>query len=135
MRLRSAVEELVVEVQVDPRVGRDMVIMAVGTWMKRGGGVNILTEDIMSNFGEMAAYGETRVLLEPLEPPLSATPCAQDAPQAGIQDQRRVSPFEGVSGAVTRRPCDKAERTGCRPEIERRTLNPAHHQILQNGLQ
>jgi hypothetical protein len=48
--------------------------MAVGTWMKRGGGVNILTEDIMTNFGEMAAYGETRVLLEPLEPaPAAAT--------------------------------------------------------------
>jgi hypothetical protein len=44
-----------------------MVIMAVGTWMKRGGGANVLTEDIMSNFGEMAAYGETRVKLEPLE--------------------------------------------------------------------
>jgi anaerobic selenocysteine-containing dehydrogenase len=73
MRLRSAVGELVVEVQVDPRVGKEMVIMAVGTWMKRGGGVNILTEDIMSNFGEMAAYGETRVLLEPLGPPLAAT--------------------------------------------------------------
>lgn len=74
MRLRSAVGELLVEVQVDPRVGREMVIMAVGTWMKRGGGVNILTEDIMSNFGEMAAYGETRVCLEPLEPaPASAT--------------------------------------------------------------
>ncbi len=66
MRLRSAVGELVVEVRIDPRVGRDMAIMAVGTWMKRGGGVNILTEDIMSNFGEMAAYGETRVILEPL---------------------------------------------------------------------
>jgi anaerobic selenocysteine-containing dehydrogenase len=74
MRLRSAVGELVVEVQVDPRVGKEMVIMAVGTWMKRGGGVNILTEDIMTNFGEMAAYGETRVLLEPLEPaPAAAT--------------------------------------------------------------
>ena len=72
MRLRSAVGELVVEVQVDPRVGKEMVIMAVGTWMKRGGGVNILTEDIMTNFGEMAAYGETRVLLEPLEPALAA---------------------------------------------------------------
>ena len=34
--------------------------------MKRGGGVNILTEDTMTNFGEMAAYGETRVRLEPL---------------------------------------------------------------------
>lgn len=67
MRLRSAVGQLTVEVHVDPRVGRDMVIMAVGTWMKRAGGANVLTEDIMSNFGEMAAYGETRVVLEPLE--------------------------------------------------------------------
>jgi predicted molibdopterin-dependent oxidoreductase YjgC len=72
MRLRSAVGERIVEVQVDPRVGRGMVIMAVGTWMKRGGGANVLTEDIMSNFGEMAAYGETRVKLEPLED--AATP-------------------------------------------------------------
>jgi predicted molibdopterin-dependent oxidoreductase YjgC len=78
MRLRSAVGELVVEVQVDPRVGKEMVIMAVGTWMKRGGGVNILTEDIMSNFGEMAAYGETRVLIEPLEPAPGAAARAFD---------------------------------------------------------
>jgi hypothetical protein len=71
--VRSAVGELVVEGQVDPRVGREMLIMAVGTWMKRGG-VDILTEDVMSNLGEMAAYGETRVRLEPLEPkPAAAT--------------------------------------------------------------
>ena len=49
---------------VDPRIGRGMVIMPVGTWIKRGGGANVLTEDIMSNFGQMAAYGETRVRLE-----------------------------------------------------------------------
>jgi predicted molibdopterin-dependent oxidoreductase YjgC len=72
MRLRSAVGELTVEVKVDPRVGKEMVIMAVGTWMKRGGGVNILTEDVMTNFGEMAAYGETRVVLEPLGQTLTA---------------------------------------------------------------
>ena len=78
MRLRSAVGALVVEVQVDPRVGREMVIMAVGTWMKRGGGVNILTEDIMSNFGEMAAYGETRVCLEALEPAPDAATRVRD---------------------------------------------------------
>jgi predicted molibdopterin-dependent oxidoreductase YjgC len=63
-RLRSRVGELIVAVSVDRHVGPGMVIMAVGTWMKRGGGVNILTEDIMSNFGEMAAYGETRVRFE-----------------------------------------------------------------------
>jgi hypothetical protein len=35
--------------------------------MKRGGGVNVLTEDVMSNFGQMAAYGETRVRFEALQ--------------------------------------------------------------------
>jgi anaerobic selenocysteine-containing dehydrogenase len=68
-RLRSSVGELEVEVAVDSRIGPGMVMMAVGTWMKRGGGVNILTEDVMSNYGEMAAYGETRVRLELLETP------------------------------------------------------------------
>jgi hypothetical protein len=43
-----------------------MVIMPVGTWIKRGGGANVLTEDIMSNFGRMAAYGETCVPHEPV---------------------------------------------------------------------
>ena len=64
--IRSPVGHLEVEVIVDARVGRGMVIMPVGTWIKRGGGANVLTEDIMSNFGQMAAYGETRVRLEPL---------------------------------------------------------------------
>lgn len=67
-RLKSSVGELDVEVVVDPRVGPGMVIMPVGTWMKRGGGANVLTEDVMSNFGEMAAYGETRVRLDPIRP-------------------------------------------------------------------
>ena len=62
--IRSPVGHLEVEVIVDQRVSRGMVIMPVGTWIKRGGGANVLTEDIMSNFGEMAAYGETRVRLE-----------------------------------------------------------------------
>lgn len=64
--IRSAVGHLKVEVNVDPRVGRGIVIMPVGTWIKRGGGANLLTEDIVSNFGQMAAYGETRVRLEPM---------------------------------------------------------------------
>ncbi len=70
-RLKSSVGELDVEVSIDPRVGAGMVIMAVGTWMKRGGGVNILTEDVMSNFGQMAAYGETRVRFEQVEQPIT----------------------------------------------------------------
>ncbi|MEX2221468.1 MAG: molybdopterin-dependent oxidoreductase [Candidatus Rokuibacteriota bacterium] len=62
--IRSPVGRLEVLVLVDARIGRGMVIMPVGTWIKRGGGANVLTEDIMSNFGQMAAYGETRVRLE-----------------------------------------------------------------------
>lgn len=62
--IRSPVGHLEVEVLVDARIGRGMVIMPVGTWIKRGGGANVLTEDIMSNFGQMAAYGETRVRIE-----------------------------------------------------------------------
>jgi len=62
--VRSTVGQLTVEAQVDPRVGRGMVVMPVGTWIKKGGGVNVLTEDIVTNFGEMAAYGETRVAIE-----------------------------------------------------------------------
>ena len=64
--VRSPVGHLEVEVIVDPRVGAGTVVMPVGTWMKRGGGANVLTEDVMSNFGQMAAYGETRVRLEPV---------------------------------------------------------------------
>jgi anaerobic selenocysteine-containing dehydrogenase len=62
--IRSPVGHLTVQALVDPSVGRGMVIMPVGTWIKRGGGANVLTEDVISNFGEMAAYGETRVTLE-----------------------------------------------------------------------
>ncbi|MDB5416367.1 MAG: trimethylamine-N-oxide reductase [Rubritepida sp.] len=65
-RLRSAVGVLEVEVKVDGRIGPGIVLMPVGTWIKRGGGANVLTEDVVSNFGLMAAYGETRVRLEPL---------------------------------------------------------------------
>jgi anaerobic selenocysteine-containing dehydrogenase len=62
--IRSPAGQLKVEAHVDENIGRGMVMMPVGTWIKRGGGANVLTEDIMSNFGEMAAYGETRVTLE-----------------------------------------------------------------------
>ena len=64
--LRSPVGALTVHVQVDPRIGEGMVLMPVGTWIKRGGGANLLTEDVLSNYGGMAAYGETRVRLERL---------------------------------------------------------------------
>jgi len=65
--IRSPAGRLEVKMIVDPRVGRGMVVMPVGTWVKRGGGPNLLTEDIMSNFGQMAAYYETRVRIERLD--------------------------------------------------------------------
>lgn len=72
--VRSAVGQLRLTAHVDPRVGPGMVVMPVGTWIKRGGGANVLTEDVLSNFGEMAAYGETRVTIHraSAEPALAA---------------------------------------------------------------
>jgi anaerobic selenocysteine-containing dehydrogenase len=80
-RMTSSVGHLDVEVIIDPRVGEGMVIMPVGTWVKRGGGANVVTEDIMSNFGQMAAYGETRVRLEPISASLVG-------PSTSARDQR-----------------------------------------------
>ncbi len=64
--VKSTVGELEIIAQVDDRIGAGMVVMPVGTWIKRGGGANILTEDILTNHGLMAAYGETRVAIEKL---------------------------------------------------------------------
>ena len=63
--VRSPVGHLTVQAQVDERIGRGIVVMPVGTWISKGGGANVLTEDIVTNFGEMAAYGETRVAISP----------------------------------------------------------------------
>jgi anaerobic selenocysteine-containing dehydrogenase len=68
--VRSAVGQLRLTANVDARVGPGMVVMPVGTWIKRGGGANVLTEDVLSNFGEMAAYGDTRVAIELASPAL-----------------------------------------------------------------
>jgi len=81
--IRSPVGHLKVQVHVDERVGRGMVIMPVGTWIKRGGGANVLTEDIMSNFGQMAAYGETRVRLERLTSKVVSAAGASSPPGQG----------------------------------------------------
>jgi anaerobic selenocysteine-containing dehydrogenase len=66
--VRSRVGHLRVAAHVDERVGAGMVVMPVGTWIKRGGGANVLTEDILTNFGGMAAYGDTRVTIERVAP-------------------------------------------------------------------
>jgi anaerobic selenocysteine-containing dehydrogenase len=84
--LRSAVGALKVEVRIDARVGVDIVLMPVGTWIKRGGGANVLTEDALTNFGQMAAFGDTRVRLEAL--PL---PAQQDAELA----EAKMAPLVG----------------------------------------
>jgi anaerobic selenocysteine-containing dehydrogenase len=64
--VKSTVGQLKIKARVDARIGAEMVVMPVGTWIKRGGGANILTEDILTNHGLMAAYGETRVAIEKL---------------------------------------------------------------------
>ncbi len=68
--------------------------MAVGTWIKRGGGANVLTEDIMTNFGEMAAYGETRVTLERLGPSNRRAAGISTAVQRSIQCRQLKWPNE-----------------------------------------
>jgi predicted molibdopterin-dependent oxidoreductase YjgC len=92
-RMTSAVGHLDVEVIVDPRVGAGMVIMPVGTWMKRGGGANVVTEDIISNFGQMAAYGETRVRLEPISAPLAGPAASDDQRLPGASANDAITNF------------------------------------------
>jgi len=62
--IRSPAGQLKVEAHVDENIGRGMVMMPVALGLNARVARMSFTEDIMSNFGEMAAYGETRVTLE-----------------------------------------------------------------------
>jgi len=62
--IRSRVGTLRGKVHLVPHHRTDVVSIEVGSWIKYGGGVNILTEDIMSYTGEGAGYYETIVSLE-----------------------------------------------------------------------
>ena len=60
-RVFSAQGEYHVQFALDSGLRTDVCVVRVGGWVKKGRGVNVLTEDVMSNFGECPGYYETRV--------------------------------------------------------------------------
>ncbi len=64
--VRSRVGKLIAEVNLSDRVRNDTVVVPHGTWIKKGGAANELTEDVLSNKGNMAAYYSTTVSIEPV---------------------------------------------------------------------
>jgi anaerobic selenocysteine-containing dehydrogenase len=65
-RLSSLRGELTVVVRVSDDTRSDTIVLPQGTWIKRGGGVNQLTEGLISTAGQMAAYNDTTVTIEPI---------------------------------------------------------------------
>jgi len=55
---------LMAKVKIEKKQRPDTVSIDSGTWIKYGGGVNILTEDILSHKGEGACYYETSVFIK-----------------------------------------------------------------------
>jgi anaerobic selenocysteine-containing dehydrogenase len=66
--LKSAAGELIVEAHLSETVRRDVIALPHGTWIKKGGGVNQLTEGLISSSGKMAAYYSSKVSIESLNP-------------------------------------------------------------------
>ncbi len=64
--LQSRVGELQVEVHITDRIQEDAIAVTHGTWIKYGGGVNQLTEDLVSTSGGMAGFYSTTVDIKPL---------------------------------------------------------------------
>lgn len=64
--LKSTVGKLHVVVRVTDRIREDTIAVSQGTWIKHGGGVNQLTEDLVSTSGGMAGFYSTTVDIEPL---------------------------------------------------------------------
>jgi len=62
--LVSTVGKLPVRVALDANLRPDVVHIPAGRWLKRGGGVNILTAQVMTAAGESTTYYETFVRLE-----------------------------------------------------------------------
>jgi anaerobic selenocysteine-containing dehydrogenase len=63
--IRSGAGELIAEVQLSEEVREDTVVLPHGTWIKKGGAANQLTEDLISSSGFMAGYYSTTVSIEP----------------------------------------------------------------------
>lgn len=60
-RLLSPSGECEVLFALDKGLRKDVCLVRSGGWMKKGHGVNVLTEDILTNSGECSGYYETRV--------------------------------------------------------------------------
>ena len=63
-RLRTEAGDLVVETRISDEVREDVIAIAYGTWIKRKGGVNQLTECSVSTSGDMAGYYSTTAEIE-----------------------------------------------------------------------
>jgi len=62
--VRSRTGELLTVAQCSETVRKDTVVIPHGTWIKRGGAANQLTDDVVSTSGDMAAYYSTTVTIE-----------------------------------------------------------------------
>jgi anaerobic selenocysteine-containing dehydrogenase len=67
--LKTVAGELIAEARLSDSVREDTLVISQGTWIKKGGGVNQLTEDLISTFGNMAAYHSTTVSIEAIHTP------------------------------------------------------------------
>jgi anaerobic selenocysteine-containing dehydrogenase len=60
-RLLSPSGECEVLFALDKGLREDVCLVRSGGWVKKGHGVNVLTEDVLTNSGECSGYYETRV--------------------------------------------------------------------------
>ena len=66
--LKSASGELVAEAVLSDTIREDTISITHGTWIKKGGGVNQLTEDLASTAGNMASYYSSTVSIQAVQP-------------------------------------------------------------------
>jgi anaerobic selenocysteine-containing dehydrogenase len=62
--LKSKSGELVAEAVLSEAIREDTISITHGTWIKKGGGVNQLTEDLASTAGNMASYYSSTVSIQ-----------------------------------------------------------------------
>ncbi len=63
--VKSSAGELLAEANLSSDVSPETLVLPHGTWLKRGGAANQLTEDLISSSGYMAGYYSTTVSVEP----------------------------------------------------------------------
>ncbi len=66
--LKSASGELVAEAVLSDTIREDTISITHGTWIKKGGGVNQLTEGLESTAGNMASYYSSTVSIQAIQP-------------------------------------------------------------------